>query len=930
LPEGTGAPARRIRPASRFVSIALWALAALAAALAPPARAQDEFLLNDDRVNRNQWEPVVARGSTGTLVVAWQDGRNGTGSFEDYDIFTLTIRNAFAIGTSINRRISDGPAGQTQANPDIAASPAGTFFCAWVDSRLGDRDIFGVALDTLGTPISPNLRISDDVSSEDQFAPRVTPVQQDRYLVVWGDGRDGLGEIFGSYRTAYGAPVGDNFRVSNDPVPGGSSQGDPAAAAAPDGRALVVWTDGRNGATLGATFDIYGQWLDAAGAPIGGNFKVNDATGAQTAGTPTVSAGASGFVVAWIDRRRVGDPGDVWAQRYAPDGTPAGVNVRVNDDAPGADQRFVRSCDAAGGAMVVWEDFRGGLGLDANVEGALVPWTADPAGANFRVNVVTGGRQGNPAATWDGFEAAVVVWEDLRRGSSDIYALPILTTGSPRGADAQLNDDAAPYDQRRPRLGDGRGRYLATWLDLRGSGSDLYAQWITSAGARDGPNHLLWDDNFVDRPLAASSAVGPTSVALAAAQVTRSFDAGEIRGFLLPSLGEGVASSFWISDLLPSAQSSPAVAAAADGFGAVWIDTREGVVRLYGQRLDLTGARIGGNHPVLAADPSDPVYALSMTGAPGGGYWLVYAEGATAEQRLWLAALDADLNAAGTPVAVGDGAPGAKIGPSVGVTPAGRVEVVWLGDGASGLGQVYFQAFAQGEAGAAPISAPILLGTPGVSVAHASPSVASGLDASAIVWAARPSGDWGIWMQRVRDGLLPIGSAVRMDQDLLVTDQLDPTAGLDGAGNVLAVWTDSRSTSSGTDILGRVIPFATTAVTEPSPEPIPDPTEGPPDGAMGTPPAAIRVGLPRPNPFLAGLGVPIEMTSSAAAHLRVTVRDARGRPVRRLHDGPAASTSGTIGWDGRDDRGRKVASGVYWLDIRGGGERHALRVVRLR
>ncbi|HSQ59669.1 MAG TPA: FlgD immunoglobulin-like domain containing protein [Acidobacteriota bacterium] len=925
-----GASARRSRLAFRLVRATLWAFAGVLTALAPVARAQDEFLLNDDRVHRNQWEPVVARGATGTLVVAWQDGRNGTGSFEDYDIFTLTIRNAFAIGTSINRRISDGPAGQTQANPDIAASPAGTFFCAWVDSRLGDRDIFGVALDTLGIPVSPNLRISDDVSSEDQFAPRVTPVQGDRYLVVWGDGRDGLGEIFGSYRTAYGAPIGANVRLSNDPVPGGSSQGDPAAAAAPDGRALVVWTDGRNGATLGATFDIYGQWLDAAGVPIGENFKVNDATGAQSAGTATVSASADGFVVAWIDRRRSGDPGDVWAQRYGPDGTPLGVNVRVNDDAGSADQRFVRSCDGAGGAMVFWEDFRGGLGLDSNVEGALVPWTANPAGANFRVNVVTSGRQGNPASAWDGFEAAVVVWEDLRRGSSDIYALPILPDGTARGADAQLNDDAAPFDQRRPRLGDGRGRYLATWLDLRGSGSDLYAQWITSAGARDGPNQLLWDDNFADRPLAASSTVGPTGVALAAAQVTRSFDAGEIRGFLLPSLGEGVASSFWISDLLPSAQSSPAVAAAADGFGAVWIDTRDAAVRLYGQRLDLAGARIGVNHAVLLADPVDPVYALALTGAPGGGYWLVFAEGATAEQRLWLAALDSDLVAAGPAVSVGDGAPGAKIGPSVGVTPAGRVEVVWLGDGASGLGQVYFQAFEPGGTGATPLSAPILLGTPGVAVAHASPSVASGLDASAVVWAARPSGDWGIWLQRVRDGLVPIGAAVRMDQDLLVTDQLDPTAGLDGAGNVLAVWTDSRSTSSGTDILGRVIPFATTAASEPRPEPTPDPTEGPTDEPEGSPPAAIRVGLPRPNPFLAGLGVPVQLSARAAAHLRVTVRDARGRPVRRLLDGPAASTATTLGWDGRDDRGRKVASGVYWFDIQGGGERHALRVVRLR
>ncbi|HEY6572983.1 MAG TPA: hypothetical protein VI198_06650, partial [Candidatus Eisenbacteria bacterium] len=238
------------------------------------ARAQDEFLLNDDRLSRNQWEPAVARGATGAIVVAWQDGRNGGGSYEDYDIYALTIRNAFALGTTLNRRLNDDPAGQVQGNPDIAGSPSGTFFCVWVDSRLGNRDIYGVTLDSLGIPITPNLRVSDDIATEEQFAPRVVPIGTDRYFVVWSDGRDGKGEVFGSYRTASGAPIGGNLRISQDPVVAGSYQGDPSCAADPGGKTLAVWVDGRNGAVFGATFDIYGQWLDASGAPIGGNFKI--------------------------------------------------------------------------------------------------------------------------------------------------------------------------------------------------------------------------------------------------------------------------------------------------------------------------------------------------------------------------------------------------------------------------------------------------------------------------------------------------------------------------------------------------------------------------------------------------------------------------------------------------------------------------------
>jgi hypothetical protein len=60
------------------------------------------------------------------------------------------------------------------------------------------------------------------------------------------------------------------------------------------------------------------------------------------------------------------------------------------------------------------------------------------------------------------------------------------------------------------------------------------------------------------------------------------------------------------------------------------------------------------------------------------------------------------------------------------------------------------------------------------------------------------------------------------------------------------------------------------------------------------------------------------------------VWDARGRLVATLADGAAPGVRFTLRWDGRDARGRPVASGVYWITVESGGERVATRVVHVR
>ena len=898
-------------------------LISAAAALPSVTVAQDEILINDDRLPRSQFAPRPAVGITGALIVGWSDGRNGPDTFIDYDIYVSTMRDPHALGSTVNRRINDDPAGSSQGSPDIASSPSGTIFCVWEDSRASNPDIYGAALDSLGFRTTPNLRINDDAGLADQRNPRVTAIGSERYLIVWGDQRTGQSDIYGSFRNVSGAPLGTNFVLSPDTISGGSFQGEPAVASNAGGLTLVAWLDGREGGSVfGTTFDIYGQWMDSTGAKIGTNFKINSTSGAQQNASPVVVADRiQGFVVAWVDRRlgTSTDPGDVYAQRFGPNRIPIGGNVRVNDDPLGRNQKNVRGSPGPDGAYLFWEDLREGFGVDPNVRAARVPYDASAPGVNFRVNSSTPGRQGTPSAVWDGRDAFLVTWEDARNGAPDIYAISFLPSGVRRGFDTQLNDDAARNDQWGPRMGRGPGEYLLTWIDRRNGSNDLFGQWVGADGGREGTNALLFRDTGISRPVSSNAAVSPNGPALVVAQVTRDSDAGEIRGFLFPILGNGPSAAFWISDSLQSAQAAPVATAAGGEFAAAWIDSRDGTPRIYGQRISEAGIRLGANRALLSSEPADPPYALDLTSDSfGGGYWLLYAEGMTQDQKLWVSHLDSLLGPDRAPTEVAAGFGGPKQEPKLAASSAdGRIEVVWQGVSASGLGASYHLALTSSLVPLGPI---FEVGDPAFAGARVGPAIVLHGLRSVVTWQEKRDGNWSIWMRVIQSGVSPLTGSIRVDEDQGQADQLDPAAGLDAAGHVIFVWTDMRSISSGSDILARVIELTPTAVDDP-PIPPPDP---PP-----APPSRMRVGPARPNPFSGALAVPVEVPG-AASHVRAYVLDVRGTLVARVYDGEAAGGRLLLRWSGSDARGREVASGVYWFIAESGGERHAVRLVRIR
>jgi choice-of-anchor B domain-containing protein len=80
-----------------------------------------------------------------------------------------------------------------------------------------------------------------------------------------------------------------------------------------------------------------------------------------------------------------------------------------------------------------------------------------------------------------------------------------------------------------------------------------------------------------------------------------------------------------------------------------------------------------------------------------------------------------------------------------------------------------------------------------------------------------------------------------------------------------------------------------------------------------------------PNPF--NPSTTIRFTIERAGTTSLRIHDIRGRLVRSLWNGPLVAGSHTAIWNGRDDRDRAVASGVYVLRLEAGEFRSARRIV---
>lgn len=92
-------------------------------------------------------------------------------------------------------------------------------------------------------------------------------------------------------------------------------------------------------------------------------------------------------------------------------------------------------------------------------------------------------------------------------------------------------------------------------------------------------------------------------------------------------------------------------------------------------------------------------------------------------------------------------------------------------------------------------------------------------------------------------------------------------------------------------------------------------------------PARLALSPARPNPSSGHAALTLALPRRSPVQLKVY--DLRGALVRTLAERHLDPGTHTLAWDGRDDHGRRVASGVYLARVSAGDESLTRRVVRV-
>ncbi|HDQ98673.1 MAG TPA: hypothetical protein ENN51_00075 [candidate division WOR-3 bacterium] len=435
------------------------------------------FMVNDDGIGvGNQYQPVVAGDDSGRFVVAWMDGRTGS-----WNVFGQRFGPARErLGP--NFQVTDKDSWQW--SPAVAMTRTGRFLVTWDDRRQGRWDVYARVYDAQGQPVGDGFRVPDDPGTAEHSAPAAAANGFDEFLVVWIDRREGYEQIRGRRYGHDGGALGAGFVVS-EAIPAPAGRGAPAASAAPDGGYAVAWTDGRDG-----HLDIHARLLARDGTPRSAPFRVNTDSASSLQRVSSLDMYEDGRVfVAWEDERN--GRADIHSALLAPDGRPLAANLRLNDDPAGVNPQYYAAV-AAGRtrALATWTDGRDGF----NIYGQFLDSAGQPAGANFMVNEAAGGHRWYSYAAMDDADRAFVVWRDTRDGGYRVFGRMFEPDGRPAGASFRVGD-ADTQELYASIAANSRGRFLVSWMDYRdGRRPDIYAQLYDSTGAKVGVNFRVNDD----------------------------------------------------------------------------------------------------------------------------------------------------------------------------------------------------------------------------------------------------------------------------------------------------------------------------------------------------------------------------------------------------------------------------------------------------
>jgi hypothetical protein len=457
-----------------------------------------------------QWEARIAADGFGGAVIVWQDRRSLT---HDWEIYAQRVS---AYGDTMWQK--DGvPVCQgwdDQIRPQLVTDRlAGGAIIVWDDYRNGNCDIYAQWIDPDGDPVWTVDGVPVCTTSGEQSHAQLVPDDYDGVIVAWEDLRGGDIDIYAQRIDQNGDPV---WSTNGAPVCSiASNQANPLIVSDHSHGAVIAWEDDR-----GFDTDIYAQRIDDSGMSLWAQDgdTVVIAQDYQRISS-MITDGMEGAIIAWDDPRADGFQYDIYVQRIDYNGDPAWLPA---DGLPvctlaSQQERSQMIPQGSGGAIIVWEDFRGGDYRDIyaqRIHFAGIPfWEEDGV-------LICGAAwdQALPQICADESGGAIITWYDFRLlDDKDIYAQRIDSTGTILWAPDGVPVGYSSSNTRNPKIcSDWDGGAIIVWDEDRGQGSDydIYAQRVNHNGTlgpvphivsvTDVPNDqggyvaVLWDRSYLD------------------------------------------------------------------------------------------------------------------------------------------------------------------------------------------------------------------------------------------------------------------------------------------------------------------------------------------------------------------------------------------------------------------------------------------------
>ncbi len=372
-----------------------------------------------------QYSPVIVADGTGGAIAIWHDDR---GSNTDVYAQHVLASGALDPAWPANGRGLCTASGD-QIYPAVTSDGAGGAIATWRDDRGGpDTDIYSQRVLASGAvaPGWPSNGRAICTASGNQSVPSIAPDVSGGAFIAWSDLRGGVHSDIYVQRVLASGTADPAWPTDGRALCTAiGNQSGPTIVADGSGGAIVTWFDYRSGVDA----DIYAQHVLGTGAvdsgwPAGGRALC---TAADEQYSPVLVAdGAGGAIAIWYDYRN-GPEADIYAQRVLSSGALGSTwpaNGRALCTAAGEQTTPGAVSDGADGAIAAWFDYRPAPNSDIYAQhvpatGATNPgWPADGEGV-----CAAAGDQYSPSLVADGAGGAIISWTDFRGGLySDIYA----------------------------------------------------------------------------------------------------------------------------------------------------------------------------------------------------------------------------------------------------------------------------------------------------------------------------------------------------------------------------------------------------------------------------------------------------------------------------------------------------------------------------